>query len=144
MLALHGLAARDRFANQLLCIQGKGWRAGGGWDNSCHPGCRDPVPRIIHIELCMRSFLKPDLWKLLLTIILLYASSALWRAYVISRISDTFPHGFPFQFYLAWGPCPPGEICFEFNWLYLVFDMGIWYFVSAFLVQWIKNRRLAM
>jgi hypothetical protein len=90
----------------------------------------------------MRSFLKPNLWKILLTVILLYASSALWRAYVIRRISDTFPHGFPFQFYLAWGPCPPEEICFEFNWLFLVFDITIWYCVSAFIVQWIKNRRL--
>ena len=92
----------------------------------------------------MRSFLKPNLWKIALTVILLYASSALWRAYIIRRISDTFPHGFPFQFYLAWGPCPPGEICFEVNWLFLVFDISIWYLVSAFIVQWIKNRRLAL
>jgi hypothetical protein len=92
----------------------------------------------------MRNILKPNLWKIVLAITLFFASSALWRGYVTSRISDTFPHGFPFQFYLAWGPCRPEEICFEFKWLFLVFDIGIWYFVSAFIVQWIKNRRLAM
>ena len=90
----------------------------------------------------MRSILKPNFWKLALTILLFYASGALWRAYVVRRISDTFPQGFPFQFYLAWGPCPAGEICFEFNWLFLVFDLSIWYFVSAFVVQWIKDQRL--
>ena len=87
----------------------------------------------------MRGILKPDFWKVALAMILFYASSALWRVYVVRRISDTLPHGFPFQFYLAWGPCPAGEICFQFNWLFLVFDISIWYIVSAFVVQWIKD-----
>jgi len=54
----------------------------------------------------MTSFLKPNLWKLLLTFALLFISSALWRLYVVTHISDTFPLGFPFQFYMGWGPCP--------------------------------------
>ena len=91
----------------------------------------------------MLRLLKPNLWKIVLAVILLYISSALWRAYVIRRISDTFLHGFPFQFYVAWGPCPPGEICFEFNWLYLVLDLLIWYVISAFIVQWLRGRRSA-
>jgi len=88
----------------------------------------------------MMSFLKPNLWKIIFTMILFYGSSALWRMYVISRISDTFPRGFPFQYYLGWGPCPPGEICFEFNWLYLVLDVLIWYVVSAWSVGWIQKK----
>ena len=95
----------------------------------------------MHIGFAMRSILKPNFWKIVLAVSLLYASSVLWRAYVIRRISDTFPLGFPFQFYLAWGPCPPGESCFEFNWLYLVFDVLIWYVISAFIVQWLKGQR---
>lgn len=88
----------------------------------------------------MLKFLKPDLWKIILTVILFYASSALWRAYVISRISDTFPRGFPFQYYLGWGPCPSGEICSEFNWLYLVLDIVVWYVVSAFLLTVLRRK----
>jgi hypothetical protein len=88
----------------------------------------------------MLRFLRPNLWKILLTLALLYGSSALWRAYVISRISDTFPHGFPFQFYLGWGPCPPGEICYEFNGLFLFFDILIWYVVSAFVLDRFQKR----
>lgn len=80
----------------------------------------------------MLTFLKPTLGKILLTIGLLYASSVLWRAYVVSRISDTFPLGFPFQFHLAWGPCPPGQNCSEFNGLFLILDVMLWYVVSAF------------
>jgi hypothetical protein len=88
----------------------------------------------------MPAFLKPNLWKLLLTIALFYASSYLWRAYTMSRISDTFPRGFPFEYYMAWGPCPPGETCFEFNTLYLVLDLVIWYLVSAVLVDRFQKR----
>gem|GEM_PF-1748466 len=89
----------------------------------------------------MSRTLKPNFWKVALTIILFSISSALWRTYVISRISDTFPIGFPFQFYRAWGPCPPGENCSEFNLLFLLLDVIIWYLVSAFVVHWIMDRR---
>jgi len=88
----------------------------------------------------MTSFLKPNLWKLLLTFALLFISSALWRMYVVTHISDTFPLGFPFQFYMGWGPCPPGENCSEFNWFYLVLDLIMWYIVSAFTVDRIRKK----
>ena len=78
----------------------------------------------------MVHFLKPDLWKLLLTLVLLSVSSFLWRAYLLARISDTFPLGFPFQFYVAWGPCPPGQICAAFNGLFLILDVLAWYMLS--------------
>jgi hypothetical protein len=89
----------------------------------------------------MLTFLKPNLWKILVTVALFYASSYLWRAYTISHISDTFPRGFPFEYYMAWGPCPPGEICSEFNTLYLIIDIVIWYVVSAFLVARLRKGR---
>jgi len=90
----------------------------------------------------MSRILKPSLWKLLLALVLLYISSTLWRAYVISRISDTFPLGFPFQFYLSWGPCQAGQNCSESNWLFLVIDMILWYVVSAFSVDLLgKNKQ---
>ena len=82
----------------------------------------------------MVNLLKPNLWKLVLTLALFLLSSAVWRAYVISHISDTFPLGFPFQFYLAWGPCPPGQTCSEFKGLFLILDFLVWYLVSALLV----------
>src|SRR5688572_21623114 len=87
----------------------------------------------------MFNFLKPDLWKLLLTFVLFYVSSFLWRAYIITRISDTFPLGFPFQFYMAWGPCPTEQICSAFNGFLLLFDLTAWYVVSAFLVNSIRK-----
>lgn len=79
-----------------------------------------------------KTILKPTLAKIILTIILLVVTSILWRMYIVSRISDTFPMGFPFQFFVAWGPCQAGETCSEGNFLYLVFDVLIWYVVSGF------------
>jgi len=73
----------------------------------------------------MLKFLKPNLWKIVLAIILFHTSSAVWRSYVIARISDTFPRGFPFEYYVGWGSCPPREICFEFNWLSLTLDVNV-------------------
>lgn len=87
----------------------------------------------------MLRVLKPGIWKIVFALSLFAISSILWRTYTISRISDTFPHGFPFQFYMGWGPCPPGEICSEFNSLYLIFDLLIWYIVSAWIVDRIQN-----
>ena len=91
----------------------------------------------------MKTILKPTLAKIALTMLLFNIASWLWRMYVVSRISDTFPRGFPFQYYLAWGPCPPGEICFEYNTLYFFLDVVIWYLVSAFLLSVIPKRRTA-
>lgn len=83
----------------------------------------------------MKTLLKPTAIKLLLTLVLLVVFSYLWRLYVTSTISDTFPWGFPLQFYLAWGPCPPGELCHESNGLYFVLDLVFWYIVSGILVS---------
>ena len=87
------------------------------------------------INVYLKTILKPTLLKIILTVALLFVSSILWRQYVISTISDTFPWGFPLQFYLAWGPCPLGETCFEFNWLWLMLDIAIWYLVSGFVLN---------
>jgi hypothetical protein len=87
----------------------------------------------------MKAIFKPTLLKIILTLILLAGSSILWRAYVITRISDTFPWGFPLQFYMAWGPCPPGEICSETNVVFLILDIMFWYLVSGFLLSRMVN-----
>ena len=78
--------------------------------------------------------------KLSLTFGLLIISSLLWRMYVMATLSDTFPLGFPLQFYLAWGPCPPGQQCAEFNWLWLALDILFWYAVSTAGV-WLWQKR---
>ena len=83
----------------------------------------------------MKTILKPTPLKIIVTVLLFLLSSYLWRIYIISSISDTFPWGFPLQFYLGWGPCPPGEICNESNLLYLIIDVMFWYLVSGFLVS---------
>lgn len=83
----------------------------------------------------MKNILKPTALKFILTLILFVLSSYLWRMYVTSTISDTFPWGFPLQFYTAWGPCPPGEICNEANFFFLILDIAFWYIVSGFLVS---------
>lgn len=87
----------------------------------------------------MKNFLRPSPLKIILAFTLFISTSYLWRIYIISTISDTFPWGFPLQFYLAWGPCPPGEICSEFNGLYLMLDIIIWYVVSAFIIRIFKK-----
>jgi hypothetical protein len=81
----------------------------------------------------MKKVLKPTLLKIIITFVLFAASSWLWRMIVISTISDTFPLGFPLQFFLAWGPCQAGGNCSEFNTLYLTLDILFWYIVGAFL-----------
>ena len=87
----------------------------------------------------MKTFLRPSPLKIILAFALFIAASYLWCMYIISTISDTFPWGFPLQFYLAWGPCPPGEVCSEFNGLWLVLDIIIWYMVSAFVTRMVKK-----
>ena len=52
----------------------------------------------------MSAILKPTLLKILFALSLFLLSSFLWRLYVLSTISDTFPWGFPLQFYLGWDP----------------------------------------
>jgi len=81
----------------------------------------------------MKTLLKPTLPKILLAFLLFALFNYLWRMYIVSTISDTFPWGFPLQFYLAWGPCPSGEVCNESNFLYFIVDILFWYIVSAFL-----------
>jgi hypothetical protein len=88
----------------------------------------------------MLRFLKPNIWKLIVTAAFFFAVSYLWRMLILLTISDTFPWGFPFQFYTAWGPCPPGETCFEFNNMYLLLDVILWYVVSAFLVDRLQKQ----
>jgi hypothetical protein len=89
----------------------------------------------------MKAIFRPTLLKIILAFVLLVLSSYVWRMYVITRISDTFPWGFPLQFYTAWGPCPPGEICSETNPFFLLLDIAFWYIVSGFLVSRIANAR---
>jgi hypothetical protein len=89
----------------------------------------------------MKAIFKPTFLKILFTLVLLVVSSYLWRMVVISRISDTFPWGFPLQFYLAWGPCPPGETCSETNILFFLVDVLFWYIVGGFLTSGIANVR---
>ena len=88
----------------------------------------------------MQNIFKPTFRNISLTFALLILTSLLWRNSVISTISDTFPWGFPLQFYLAWGPCPPGETCSEFNGLWLLLDILIWYVVSAFIIHTFKKK----
>ncbi len=83
----------------------------------------------------MKAILKPTLLKILVALLLFVLFSSLWRLYVISAISDTFPWGFPLQFYMAWGPCPPGEICSESNLFFMILDLAFWYVVGGFLVS---------
>lgn len=80
-------------------------------------------------------FLRPTFTKIFFTFVLFILSSWIWRTVLMFVISDTFPHGFPLQFYLAWGPCQPDETCFEFNGLYLFVDLSFWYLVSAFVIH---------
>jgi hypothetical protein len=83
----------------------------------------------------MKTFLKPTVLKIALVFVLFGVFSWLWRMYIISTISDSFPLGFPLQFFLAWGPCQAGQSCSEFNGLYLTLDIIFWYIAGATLVE---------
>ena len=90
----------------------------------------------------MKAIVQPSLLKIILALVLLVISSLIWRMYIISTISDTFPWGFPLQFYLAWGPCPPGEVCSETNFFFLILDLLFWYLVSGFALYqfaWVRR-----
>ena len=89
----------------------------------------------------MSTFLKPSVLKIILTFGLFIAASYLWRMLITSRITDVFPLGFPLPFYVAWGPCPPGESCSEFSWLWLVVDIAVWYVVSAFIISIVTKKK---
>jgi uncharacterized membrane protein (DUF106 family) len=83
----------------------------------------------------MKTLLKPTVLKIILTLVLFAVFSWLWRMYIISTISDTFPLGFPLQFFLAWGPCQAEQNCSEFNGLWLALDVLFWYVISAFVMD---------
>jgi hypothetical protein len=89
----------------------------------------------------MRALLRHSPAKIILTLVFFALSSYLWRLYITSTISDTFPWGFPWQFYLAWGPCPPGEACSESKPLFLILNILFWYILSGFLVAGIARDR---
>lgn len=89
----------------------------------------------------MKALLKPTFLKLILTFVFLVISSYFWRLYTISTISDTFPWGFPLQFYLAWGPCSPGEVCSAGNLFYFIIDILFWYLVAAFSILTLNKKR---
>ena len=72
---------------------------------------------------------------ILMAIALMLVSSLLWMMYMSTRVADILPLGFPFRFFLSWGPCPPGNNCTEFNLIYLILDFILWYAVSAFLFR---------
>ena len=82
----------------------------------------------------MKAILKPTLVKIILAVVLFVFFSWLWRTIVPMYISDTFPYGVPIPFYEAWGPCPPGENCSEFNTIWLFVDIAFWYLVTGFLM----------
>ena len=86
------------------------------------------------------SIFRPTVGKLVLAGILLALSAWLWRMLVIRSISDTFVWGFPLQFYIGWGPCPPAETCYEMRPLSLVADGLIWYAVAALLLRLAGSR----
>ena len=88
----------------------------------------------------MKQILQPTILKITLALVLFIIASLLWRMYVMATLSDTFPFGFPLQFFLAWGPCKPEQNCSEFNGLWLVLDMLFWYVVSAGFVAWGRRR----
>jgi len=94
-----------------------------------------------YATVIMKAIFKPTFLKILLALVLFAVSSYLWRIYVISTVSDTFPWGFPLQFYMGWGPCPPGQICSESNFLFLILDLVFWYMVAGFVVTRISNGR---
>ncbi len=89
----------------------------------------------------MKTFLKPTAAKIILAFILFLLFSWLWRMCIVLTISDTFPLGFPLHFFLAWGPCPPGKDCSEFNGLYLVLDILFWYLIGTILVPLFQKRQ---
>jgi hypothetical protein len=84
--------------------------------------------------------LKPTIPKIVLTIALFAVFSWLWRMYVTSTISDTFPLGFPLQFFFAWGPCQAGQTCSKFHGAYLTLDIVFWYIFSAFFISRLKKK----
>ncbi len=84
------------------------------------------------------ALIKPTLWKIIFTILLFVSAS--WISQFLSSmfIMDVTYTGFPLHFRASWGPCQIGSGCSEFNGLYLVLDILIWYVISAFFVQGIK------
>jgi hypothetical protein len=91
----------------------------------------------------LKTIFKPTVGKIILAWVLFLVTSYLWQMLITSRITDVFPMGFPLPFYVAWGPCPPGESCSEFNELWLALDIVIWYFVSAFILSIAMKRAKA-
>lgn len=88
----------------------------------------------------MFKFLQPTPSKIVLAFVLFFTASLFWRIFVTMRVMDVSPLGFPFEFFVTWGPCPPGENCSEFNGLFLLFDLLAWYVVGAWVLSRLKKQ----
>ena len=84
----------------------------------------------------MKTLLKPTVWKMTLTLAFLIIATLLWRGYAITIASDTFNLGFPFQFYIIWGPIP------VFDLLGFSLDLIFWYSISLFVIVMVEKRKL--
>jgi hypothetical protein len=85
---------------------------------------------------------KPTLLKGTVTLGLFIFFSWLWRVTLGARIMDASFYGTPFHFFSAWGPCPPGQTCSEFDGWGLVLDIFFWYVISAFAlnrIAWLRS-----
>lgn len=86
----------------------------------------------------MLGFLKSLLQNAALALALFATASLLWS--LVDLSFDSSAMGFPFSFYVRWGPCPHGLNCATFYNLYLILDLIIWYIISEFVLSRFQKR----
>jgi len=84
-----------------------------------------------------KQFLKPVLSKYILTLVFIVATYYIYSTFWI--IPDRTVFGFPFYFKIVSGPCPTLNGCTSYNWVALIFDIIIWYFISSLVILGIKR-----
>ena len=94
------------------------------------------------VSAYMLKLITPSVAKISLTLFLVVVSGLLWRVYIVSRIGDSFPLGFPFVFWETWGPCRPGDDCALFKGWALVGDVVVWYIISAMILSRLLSKNV--
>ena len=88
----------------------------------------------------MKTLFKPSLLKIVVAFVLFIVFSWLWQSTFGLVIMDASYYGFPWHYFVAWGPCQAGKNCSEFNGLYLALDVILWYIVGAILVSRFRKK----
>jgi len=79
------------------------------------------------------EFIKPTIWKIVLFLVVFYASTVPTMAEGI-RVGNQTTSGFPFQFYSGESSIAMSTATHSYDWIALAGDIIVWYLVTCLVI----------